>query len=70
MMPKRIQKKKTADRIKAKRTGDLPLFCDYFCTHAEFGAEDAIGACRKALAVYCKLFKQYHTKNLKCPGRT
>jgi hypothetical protein len=48
---------------------ELPLFCDYSCTHASFAPDDAIGACRKELAVYCTLLEQFNNKNSRCIAR-
>jgi len=48
---------------------ELPLFCDYSCTHASFAPGDAIGACRKELAVYCTLLEQFNNKNSRCIAR-
>ncbi|MCL6099860.1 MAG: hypothetical protein AB1775_06820 [Bacteroidota bacterium] len=47
---------------------NFPPFCDYSCKYSSFAAPDAIGACRKDLAVWCKLFKRYNNKNNKCFG--
>ena len=44
----------------------LPMFCDYTCKFAEFSDPNAIGACRKELAVWCSLLKKYNNKNNKC----
>ncbi|MEK9137204.1 MAG: hypothetical protein AAB393_08780, partial [Bacteroidota bacterium] len=41
----------------------LPMFCDYMCVHASFPPPDAVGACRKEVAVYCTLLKKYNNKN-------
>jgi hypothetical protein len=48
----------------------LPLYCDFSCTYAQFAQPEAVGACRRDLAVYCKLFKKYNNKNSHCIGRT
>ncbi|MGK9476261.1 hypothetical protein [Melioribacter sp. OK-6-Me] len=48
---------------------DFPLFCDYTCKYADFTNPEAIGACRKELAVWCKYFKRYNNKNNKCLAR-
>ncbi|MFZ6034103.1 MULTISPECIES: hypothetical protein [Melioribacter] len=45
---------------------EFPLFCDYTCKFADFTNPEAIGACRKDLAVWCKHFKRYNNKNNKC----
>ena len=47
---------------------NFPEYCDYFCKYAEFADPESIGACRKDLAVWCKLFKRYNNKNNKCFG--
>jgi hypothetical protein len=47
----------------------FPLFCDYHCEHAEFTQPDAVGACRRDLAVYCSFFDKYNNKNSSCLGR-
>ncbi len=44
----------------------LPQFCDYHCQYASFAPEEAVGACRKELAVYCALVKRYNNKNSRC----
>jgi hypothetical protein len=49
--------------------GSLPLFCDYLCKHARFPPNDAIGACRKEIAVYCDLFRRFNNKNARCLAR-
>ncbi len=54
---------------KKKKEEELPLFCDYTCKYAEFVDPNAVGACRRDLAVYCKKFKRYNNKNNKCLGR-
>jgi hypothetical protein len=46
----------------------FPIFCDYSCKYAAFSEPSAIGACRKELGVWCKLFKRYNNKNNKCFG--
>lgn len=46
--------------------GLLPMFCDYTCKFAEFSDPNAIGACRKELAVWCSLLKKNNNKNNKC----
>ncbi|MGK9369263.1 hypothetical protein ACSSWA_10190 [Melioribacter sp. Ez-97] len=48
---------------------EFPLFCDYTCKFADFTNPEAIGACRKDLAVWCKHFKRYNNKNNKCLAR-
>ncbi|MGA9119047.1 MAG: hypothetical protein WB699_06740 [Bacteroidota bacterium] len=61
--------------IKARRKrnphpeADLPLFCDYTCPHAAFAPADAVGACRKELAVYCSLLEKFNNKNTRCLAR-
>ena len=45
---------------------NFPLFCDYSCKYADFSDPNAIGACRKELAVWCTLLKKYNNKNNKC----
>ncbi len=47
----------------------LPLYCDFSCMHANFAKSDAVGACRRDAAVYCKKFKRYNNKNSHCIGR-
>jgi len=54
------------DNKRKKGKEDFPMFCDYSCKHADFADPDAIGACRKDLAVWCKYFKRYNNKNNKC----
>lgn len=49
---------------------EFPLFCDYSCKYASFGAPSSIGACRKELAVWCRHFKRYNNKNNKCLHNT
>jgi hypothetical protein len=59
------------NRVKAPKaiSPELPLFCDYSCTHASFAPNDATGACRKELAVYCTLLEQFNNKNSRCIAR-
>jgi hypothetical protein len=57
---------KKSDGKRPAATGDLPLFCDYSCPHADFAPKEAVGDCRKELAVYCSLLKQFNTKNKRC----
>jgi hypothetical protein len=52
------------------RTDPFPLYCDFSCMYAKFAQPDAVGACRRDLAVYCKKFKRYNNKNSQCIGRT
>jgi len=47
----------------------LPMFCDFSCPHAGFAQPDAVGACRKDIAVYCSLYKKHNNKNSNCLGR-
>ncbi len=44
----------------------LPAFCDYHCPYAAFAGPDAVGACRRELAVYCTIAGAYVTKNSPC----
>lgn len=60
-----MTKRKTNSPLNKK---ELPLFCDFSCIYAEFADPNSIGACRKELAVYCKLFKRYNNKHNKCFG--
>jgi len=53
---------------KENKESDFPQYCDYFCKHAAFCDPNAIGACRKELAVWCGFFKRYNNKNNKCLG--
>jgi hypothetical protein len=52
--------------------GGLPAFCDYSCPHAGFAPKEAVGDCRKELAVYCSLLKRFNVKNNRClaPAKT
>jgi len=56
---------------KKNRKGKInfPQFCDYSCKYSAFTDPEAIGACRKDLAVWCKHFKRYNNKNNKCFGK-
>ena len=47
----------------------LPKFCDYSCKFASFAPEDAVGACRREQAVYCRLLKEFNNKNAACAAR-
>ena len=47
----------------------LPLFCDFSCSYAGFAQPDAVGACRRDLAVYCNKFKKHNNKNSHCIRR-
>ena len=44
----------------------FPVYCDYSCKFADFSDPNAIGACRKELAVWCTLLQKYNNKNNKC----
>ena len=55
-------KKKQAQNIK------FPKFCDFTCQYSAFSDPNAVGACRKELAVWCKHFKRFNNKNNKCLG--
>ncbi len=48
----------------------LPKFCDYSCRYGSFAPADAVGACRREQAVYCKLLKEFNNKNAPCAART
>ena len=48
---------------------DLPLYCDFSCPKADFPPADAVGACRREQAVWCKLLKEFNTKNGRCKVR-
>jgi len=63
-MKKNKKEKPTASSMDA-----LPLFCDFSCLYAKFAQPDAIGACRRDLAVYCNKFKKHNNKNSHCIGR-
>ncbi len=45
---------------------DLPVFCDYSCKFADFTGPETIGACRRELAVWCKILERFNNKNAKC----
>jgi hypothetical protein len=47
----------------------LPLFCDFTCPHGMFAAHDAVGACRRDQAVYCRLLRSYVNKHSRCKVR-
>ncbi|MCF8240717.1 MAG: hypothetical protein K9J16_04965 [Melioribacteraceae bacterium] len=55
-------------KIKKEEKQVFPVFCDYSCQFADFTDPDAIGACRKDLAVWCDYFKRYNNKHNKCFG--
>ena len=59
----------TADDSGAADKKDLPQFCDFFCEHADFTDPEAVGACRKVAAVYCKILKKMVPKNGPCLAR-
>jgi len=48
---------------------DLPKYCDFTCPHASFAPNDAVGACRREMAVYCTLLAKYNNKNARCAAR-
>jgi len=50
-------------------TDAFPLFCDFSCPYAGFAQPDAVGACRRDLAVYCNRFMKHNNKNSHCIGR-
>lgn len=45
---------------------NLPLYCDYSCEFADFTDPECIGACRRDLAVWCKILERYNIKHAKC----
>jgi hypothetical protein len=47
----------------------LPTYCDYSCPYASFAPKDAVGDCRKELAVYCTLLTTFNNKNNRCIAR-
>jgi hypothetical protein len=61
----RNEKKTTADKTHLP-PGTLPPFCDYSCRHAGFAPKEAVGDCRKELAVYCSFLKRFNVKNNRC----
>ena len=44
----------------------FPVYCDFSCPHAGFSSPDAVGACRKDVAVFCKKAKKFNKKNSNC----
>jgi len=66
---KRIKTSLPLTFIKKSDKDVLPQFCDFSYRHAEFARPDAVGACRKELAVYCTLYKIHNNKNSSCTGR-
>ncbi len=54
------------EKSSRRLAGDHPPYCDYRCRHAEFGPPEASGACRRDLAVFCRLLGRYNTKNARC----
>ena len=67
-----FKKSKSSHQLTLKKNNkksDLPQFCDFSCTHAKFAQPDAIGACRRDIAVYCTLYKKHNNKNSSCIGR-
>ena len=61
--------RKSGKKLPEAHQAELPVFCDYTCTYAAFAPDDAIGACRKELAVYCTLLEQFNNKNSRCIAR-
>jgi hypothetical protein len=57
---------KISRTIKPGRDPELPDICDFSCRHAEFAGPESVGACRKDIAVYCRLHKKYNNKNTSC----
>lgn len=55
--------------MKKRLQKDFPLYCDYSCEYADFADVRTIGACRREVAVFCKLFRRYNNKHSKCFGR-
>lgn len=45
---------------------DLPLYCDFSCKFADFTEPDCVGACRRDIAVWCKILNKYNNKHSKC----
>jgi hypothetical protein len=67
---KKSQAKESTEKKKAgNRTPSFPLFCDFTCSYAQFAEPDAVGACRRELAVFCTKFNRHHNKNSTCIGR-
>ncbi len=64
-------KKTTKDVVKksGEAVENLPVYCDFSCRFASFAPADSVGACRRDQAVYCKLLRQYNSKNSRCAAR-
>lgn len=60
---KTVKKTKRGSR---RRPDTLPMFCDYTCPHAAFPPADAVGACRREIAVWCTLAKKFNNKHARC----
>lgn len=45
---------------------DLPLYCDYSCKFADFTDPNCVGACRRDIAVWCKILNRYNNKHTRC----
>lgn len=52
-------------RIKYKEE-ELPLYCNYFCKYADFTEPECTGACRRDIAIYCKILNRYNNKHARC----
>ncbi len=63
--------KRTSNRKKTRKPDPelLPQFCDFSCEHADFPPADAVGACRREQAVYCKLLDRFNNRNNRCLAR-
>ena len=46
--------------------GELPLYCDYSCPHADFSDPSAVGACRRDIGVWCGKAGRFHNKHARC----
>ena len=42
----------------------LPMYCDFNCPQASFAPNDAVGACRRELAIYCNLLAAFNTNRM------
>ena len=48
---------------------EVPEFCDFDCSHADFPPPDTAGICRTMSAVWCRKLKELTNKNTPCEWR-
>lgn len=54
------------NKIAKYKVDSLPIYCDYSCKYADFTSPETVGACRRDLAVWCRILEKFNNKNAKC----